>query len=383
MDIIDKPILSDEELAKLNNKIKEIIQEKNNSNMDFNFYEEIFGFFVRKVKKFKEKNFYIVSELKKSEMIKIALDFFQSLGSKYYENVKKVILNTNENVEINFVNVNKTNTDKRRANVHTEMGKSSVYIPYQDDIPKEMNLDDDICTFQDLYALVHENGHLLDKNDDLSLPIVDYFTKPKLRYKENKTRNLFTETTAILFETLLTEYLLKETSYSKEVVIDTYNSRQNLLFRSMSRTYSILLLAKEIEKNGELTQIDVQNYIKEINVNERFFDYIAHEIINLKNEDTIEVTIEYLIGTIVTPTIVHKYHEDGIEAIDKYIKLLKENNLEGVVDYLGISFENDESYEQVLNNIFEERNLINNVLAIPTDNGKKATKEVSEDDMER
>lgn len=260
-------------------------------------------------------------------MISIALDFFKSIDEDFYQKAKNVILNVDEHVNIEIININNSDKTKKEGYVKTINGKSEVYIPTQIEVLKKVALKDEICTLGDLITLVHELAHLLDLNYKDSLPTNEEILRNDLKvieYKHTFTRELFGESTAIAFETLLMEYLMKETDYSNLVIIQEYIKRANELYDMTASLYFRLQLVKIKEEKNLISYDDLLNIAKSNGVSSDYFNFILRKTINDKASLTLRN--RYVFAGAMSSTIIKKYHENGVGTLKDYLTAVREDS---------------------------------------------------------
>ena len=288
-------------------------------------------------------------------MISIALDFFKSIDEDFYQKAKNVILNVDEHVNIEIININNSDKTKKEGYVKTINGKSEVYIPTQIEVLKKVALKDEICTLGDLITLVHELAHLLDLNYKDSLPTNEEILRNDLKvieYKHTFTRELFGESTAIAFETLLMEYLMKETDYSNLVIIQEYIKRANELYDMTASLYFRLQLVKIKEEKNLITYDDLLNIAKSNGVSSDYFNFILRKTINDKASLTLRN--RYVFAGAMSSTIIKKYHENGVGTLKDYLTAVREDKEDDVVNILGIDMDED-GIQQILENDMREK----------------------------
>lgn len=362
--------ISNDTLFKLNKNIKRTIKEKKESNIDFDFLERVYGMILRNKSYLREGKIKCIISIKKTEMVKIALDFFESINQKLYEKARDVILNIDERASIDIVNVNINGMKGREGNVRTVMGKSRVYVPTQIELSSKEALESEMCTIEDLYTLVHEISHLFDLNFEDSLPNREELIGQEKNNNKKITRELFGESTAISFEHLLTEYLMRETDYSNEAIKQSYNRRMNDLYDMTSSIYCRLLLVKESEKSGEITQDMLKTFIKNNGLSISYFRHMVDKII--RDSHSLTYRNRYVVAGAISPTIVERYHKHGIETLDKYLDAVKNDDLKEVLSVLDISLDN-KGIKQVIGNLLQQDANINRILFSTHEIGKNVS----------
>ena len=326
--------------------------------MDFDALEELY-INVLKSKRRLSKSRTSIVPLKREKMIGIALDFFKSIDEEFYQKAKNVILNIDERANLEIVNVNNENKQDRKGHVRTFKGKSEVYVPTQIELSKKQTLKDDMCTLEDLYTLVHEIAHLLDLNYKDSLPTnEDILSKDlhEFKYKGTFTRELFAESTAISFETLLMEYLMKKTNYPNIAILQEYIGGSNDLYDMTASLYGRLQLVKIQEQKNKIDFEDLSKLAKDNKVNSKYFLTILRTIIN--DNTSLTYRNRYVFAGAMSPTIVRKYHEDGSNGLKDYLAAVREDEEDKALAVLGIDMNNDGIKKVVVNIIRQDRYML-------------------------
>ena len=340
-------------LSKLNRIISYDKEEKINGIMDFDALEKLYISILRGKFHLKERRTSVVA-LKREKMISIALDFFKSIDKEFYQKARKVILNVDERTNLEIVNANNENR-KNRGHVRTFKGKSEVYVPTQIELSKNIALKDDMCTLEDLYTLVHEIAHLLDLNYKDSIPTEeDILSKKseKFNYKNSFTRELFAESTAISFETLLMEYLMRETDYPNLLISQSYVRRVNDFYDMTASLYGRLQLIKIQEKKNYIDNNDLVNIAQKYNISSNYLKFILRKIISDSNV-SLTYRNRYVFAGAISPTIVKKYHEEGSNGLKDYLEAVREDKEDEALEILGIDMNND-GIKQVLKNVIDQ-----------------------------
>ena len=331
-------------LLRLNECANRTIEEKRESNIDFDFLEKVYEIILRNANYLQEGKVKCIIPIKKEDIIRITLDFFQSIDEEFYQRAKNVIMNIDEQASSRIVNVNIDDRYGRISFLKTMFGKSEAYMPIQSILSKQEALENETGTLEDLYSMVHEISHLFDLNFKDSLPKI---VEPNNKKEKKITRNLFGESTTRAFEILLTEYLLKNTDYSRDAIKQQHKMSENDYYDMTSSTYIRLLLAREYKKNGKITQETLERLRKEKGLDIHYFRHITDKII--KDQSSLTFRNRYAVANAVAPTIVKKYHKNGSKILKMYLNAIKEDDLEKVLDILEISLSN-EGIRQVLDN---------------------------------
>ena len=313
----DFVLIDDPTLKKLNSKIDEVIAEKNSMPINYDLLEQVLGTMLKHSRYKEPTSFPTVVQIKKEEMLGLTLDFFKSIDERLYEEAVNTIIKKHNNIKVNIYNIhnikdfNQQNefgmTDyEKGGSVQSSKGKATVRVPTKTELSAEESdlIAKDSCTLEDLYTLVHEISHLFDLN--MSQNSEDII---KEKGKERSvTRELLGESTAIAFEAMLTEYLLKNTNYPKQKIQNIMKIRINSSFFDARNAYSKLILAKEKSKNGKITKEYIEDFVRKNNFSPGFAKHIIQDII--RNPKGMQWLKRYALAKLIAPTIIRKTHQE-------------------------------------------------------------------------
>jgi len=346
-------------LKKLNIAIDQVIDEKKELDIDYDLLEKALEKMLKNVGNIQTSPIDAVTPIKKEEMLKIALDFFESIDPEFHKKAIEVILQQNESIKMNIYNRHKIKDFKKRderglleytpgGSVHTRKGLATVHIPTRNDVysKEEKILNKDECTLQDLYIIVHEIAHLFDMDLQDDRPTIAEFLGEDDE-KSMITRALLCETTSISFESMLSEYLLENKLYSKKAIQEiSKNNIQYYLHRAKS-VYAKLVLAREKSENGDIDLKFIEKMMRDNGLSIQDTRRMAHDIIH--DSGNLLYDNRYALGGLIAPTIIKRYKEDGAGTLKKYLEEVKKENFEGAMDVLGIELNGEGINELVVN----------------------------------
>lgn len=302
--------------------------------------------------------------IKKREMISIMLDFFKSVDDVFYEKAVQILLGQTDRIKINIYNINKVknfsqkdenNMSEYETNgcINIDKVYTKVYIPTQREINSEISdkIDEEWCTLDDLYVLIHEVSHLFGMNTDKRVELTG---ENMGKYERNIAESVLNETTAIVFEHLFTDFLQKQATYPVNILKNFYNKRMDTFYGYMEILYTKLMLA-EHKKNGN--KIDT-NFIKNI-ANGK--NVVYRVIKNINRTSPINILRGYALAGILAPTIAKIYRqdkEDGTTKLKEYLESVKKDNLEEALEVVQVSLDED-GRKVLLHNMLERDKEIN------------------------
>lgn len=349
-------------LNELNVAADRIIEEKKAMPLNYMLIEQALKA-VSRNRNMNTRAFNIVVPIKKEEMLKTTLNFFESIDPEFYEKAVKVILGQNADVRMHiYDSCNAKSLKPRNENefdeytpygiVETRKGHALVNIPTGSELrnKEEKEINNSNPTLDDLYTIVHEIGHLLDLNLDLGKATKKELAGEPEIYEENITRELTAEATTIALEGMLSEYLLKNTSYPHSAIQQITYRRINDCLGKIRIVYAKLLLAKEKEEKGEITLSFIEKAMRDYGLSIQGVRRMAHNIINAPKDLCMQN--RYAIGGLLAPTIIKTYKTSGSEPFKRYLEEAKQCNLESALKQIGVQL-NEEGFNKVITNFQE------------------------------
>ncbi len=334
-------ILNDDSINKLNDSIDNVIEDKEAVNLDYDLLTFALKNMLINRKPIKSRPKAVETYLSKEEAIKTMLNFFKSIDEEYYNKAIQTVLQQSNKIKMNIYNRKKIkNYDLQDENgikeydiggsVSSRKGFSIVHIPVNDD--KHLTIDE-------LYTLVHEIVHLFDRPDTYTAPTKNDLIE-KGNFEEDKIDavDLLSESITILFEGMLTDYLLKNTTYSRSAIKEHICYRTKNLYIHTEQVYAMLLLAKQKEKEDIISREWIKNTILNNYFNPEYIKAILDNIIN-NNGEGMQIEKRYAIAGLIYPTIIKQYlndKENGVKKIKQYIELVKNNDFYGALSVFDI-----------------------------------------------
>lgn len=350
---LDELIVLDEYfLGKLNRAIGKTVQEKEEFDIDYDLLEKVLEAEIKNKRFRRTGPINKVVPIKKEELLAVALNFFESIDDEFYGKARDVILGQLKRIKMNMYLLHDMRDFSakdehgireytRDASVQTDRGFSVVHIPLQERVKsQEANviLKKDEGTLGDLYTIVHEISHLFDLRQADTIPSKEEIAQGRnFAPRKSVTRELLGEATAIAFEGLLTDYLLKKGLYPESAVRDIENTRANNSLADARIVYTKLMLAKQKVRNGNITNEYIEEMMKQNDMSVYDARDLARKIVQ-DNRKTMYRN-RYAVGGLVAPTIIKAYERDkenGTQSLKEYLKAVYDDNFEGALRAIGI-----------------------------------------------
>ena len=212
----------------LNSLIKDCLRYRVNG-IDYDLLYRCSSMMFKNLK-IKDYNFEKITKFSDIEdSKKIALEFFKSIDQELYEKAKAIVEgNSDIKLEIYKFN-NNDNARPRDCCVITKNGKSTVHIPYEENI-------------EDIYSLVHELSHTFDLDPN----------------KDPSTRQMLGEVTPFCFEYMLDYYLIEHGVVDKNDVANRQKRRIVSSYNDGMNTFAKIELM-QIKERKNIEEEDIIN----------------------------------------------------------------------------------------------------------------------------
>lgn len=378
IDLNKNSIIEETLLKDLNKFIDNVINEKKDVQFNYEALEDILWKMVesQNVRPINTTNVDLTLPIKKEELIKVCFDFFESIDPVIAKKAKWVFLNQLDDIKTNMYDLqdiedfNKYDEDgvleyTKEGSVHTRFGKTIVHLPFgrfTNDEEKKISKKE--CTLYDLYSMVHEIAHTFDLVAEESIPeIIESEADLNKGYKFNRNgaREMLVETTAIIFEKLLTDYLLNNTQYPKEAIRQVANRREYIFYCLSRDSYSKLILSKAKEEKGVINEQVIKDIIRQYNINPNIIKKIIEMM--LANRQSISLQRKYALASLLSPTIFFEYKknpERGAVLIKEYVYQVKNDEFDGALEVFGIKMD-DRGLKKLIKNKNKYQTEINNL----------------------
>ena len=208
----------------------------------------------------------------------------------------------------------------------------------------------------EMYAFVHELGHELDnpynkigrfEKDSFQNWLYNYI------YGQFTRRGYLDETTAILFEHLFGDFLIKKDSGFASIDKEVKRQRLKSTKRQVARLGYAAGIANvyKTKENGR----ELKDYLQEVYT---FYFRDNNESIfkDVHDNQSMYEYLPYVLALIIVPTFMKTYREDtkrGKEMVLNYIKCVKQNNFDGAMASLGIDLTDEKQFKTLCDNFYE------------------------------
>ena len=370
-----KPLqFTEEKIQMLNEFIQKNLNNRRNST-DYGLLHKISEMVARDLKVTNRNFGEITKPLTEEQTKKVALEFFKSLDRDLYERAKNII-EGNSDIDFNMYKLDKDDDFSIQKDngmpVHTKKpcvisknGKSAVYLPCKG-------------TIEDIYLLVHELSHTFD-----------------LIPNDNPTRNLLGEVTPYCLEAMLSQYLVENGIATREDVTNREKGDIVSHYDDGVETFTKLELMKVREQKGEIKQEDIRTMQKKYGLTNRQIEYVLGRL--LQSEPNVDYRARYMIAQIVYPHYMEQYKGNlriAIKTLKEYFEMIKDNNLAGALEKLGIQPTLDsvpgliETSNRRINSLeqpelFSEQEIGKGTINVPTEEKDKANSQIYAKEIER
>ncbi|MGN1326594.1 MAG: hypothetical protein ACI4VQ_00690, partial [Clostridia bacterium] len=366
--------IPEEKIQLLNEFIQKNLDNRRNST-DYELLHKISEMIARDLK-VTNRNFGEITKPSTEEHTqKVALEFFKSLDKDLYERAKNII-EGNSDIEFNMYKLDKDDDFSMQKDngmpVHTKKpcvfskkGKSAVYVPCKG-------------TIEDIYLLVHELSHTFD-----------------LIPNDNPTRNLLGEVTPDCFEAMLSQYLVERGIATRGDVINREKGDIVSHYDDGVETFAKLELMKVKDQKGEIKQEDIRAIQRKYGLTNRQLEYVLVRL--EQSEPNVDYRARYMIAQIVSPHYMEQYKENpktAIKTLKEYFEMIKDNNLAGALEKLGIQPTLDsvprliETSNRRINRLeqpalFSEQEIGKGTINVPTEEKDKANSQFYAKEIEK
>lgn len=344
-------LLSEDELKKLNRIIDLDTHEMDTIKVDWDMIEKTLTMYLQSLPSISRPSVRYSVPMSREEIVGGCLKFFRSTGDAMYQRVLEALTNKNDNLIVHFYNhhdyhdYNERNEFghlkyTRKPNVNNSKNKVTLNMPLKSDFDKrESRVSPKETDLEDMFSLVHEVGHTLDLNFGEN--------------KKNMSRELLGEATAMSFELLLGDYLLRQSEHDSEAI----KSKIQTLFLSgihdAEKSVFKIKLSKAKKKkiltlSGKITNGDLMTLCEENKLPMYYVRNVLMQIIH--NPVSLNYMKRYALGIMISPIIALKMKEDGgEEKIDQYFSACKEDDFQKAISAIGISLD-DKSMQDLMKN---------------------------------
>ena len=293
--------------------------------------------------------------LSREEILKRVLNFYKSIDTEYYSEALDFLLQLKKNKSLEIFFGKKDGfkqypvTSSGRYNYDYIFDNAKIYIyPRPNEKNNKIKTQNKNTDFiQNSVTIVHEIAHSFDINQTdgvLSEVITDdqiQISKSKKfkgiinKIEENKkVRNIFSETTAVTFEKLYTQYLMEMTDYPKSNISSIAIERFNTSLYNADECYDNLRIAKIKKEKGRICNDDINLLMEEYNESRETIEKRIKRIIRQNGQ--INEMKKYAIAGLFAPTIASHYQANGVKVLKQYIEAVKNNSIDQIFDLLGI-----------------------------------------------
>lgn len=363
----DLNYIDDSIIRNLNDVAEEVAKQQENYKISYDFIEKAVLYYIKNNGYKEVTRLSKVKPLKKWEIISLALDFFESIDSEIYKKIKDIIFSQNSKIRINIYKLPETENISEQDCEFKEFKKYSkvpmnyiknnrdvIYAPlkvgwrYNKDESKLLGKDEG--TVYALYALVHELSHTLDIYLEYIIDKDNFIISSDIYNAKN---DICSESIAIAFERLLTDYLLEKKIINTKDIENILIQRGNDTLNKCYFTYLKLALARKKQENDIITKKDVEEITNNMGFGIKGKNEVVDIIIGKAKEDFL-TDAGYALSGMVSPTIEKLIKQGKIKKVKECLEASKIGDFKKSLGALGITLD-AEGLKKLQDNMIEQR----------------------------
>lgn len=362
----DLNYIDDSVLKNLNDVAEEVIKQQKEYKISYDFIEKALLYYIKNNDYKEVTRLSNVKPLKKWEIISLALDFFKSIDFEIYKKIKDIIFSQNSKIRINIYKLSGTEKLNERDCEFKEFKKYSkapinyiknnkdvIYVPlkvgwrYNKEESKLLGKDEG--SIYSLYSLVHELAHTLDIYLEYIINKDNFIISSDI-YDAN---DICSESIAISFERLLTDYLLKKKIVNAKDIENILIQRGNDTLNKCYFTYTKLILARKKQENDIIIKEDVEEIANSLGFGVKGKNNLVDIIIDKSEEDFL-TDAGYALSGMLSPTIEKLVKQGEIEKVKECLETSRIGNFESSLEALGITLDAN-GLKKLQDNMLEQR----------------------------
>lgn len=363
----DLNYIDDSIIKSLNDVAEEVMKQQKKYKISYDFIEKALLYYINN-NDYKEMTMLSnVKPLKKWGIISLALDFFKSIDFEIYKKIKDIIFSQNSKIRINIYKLSETENLNERDCEFKEFKKYSkapinyvknnkdvIYLPlkvgWRYNKEESKLLEKDEGSIYDLYALVHELAHTLDIYLEYIINKDSFIISSDIYDARN---NICSESIAIAFERLLTDYLLKKKIVNAKDIENILIQRKNDTLNKCYFTYTKLVLARKKQGNDIITKKDIEEIANNMGFNEKGKNELV-DIVKSKLKENFLTDAGYALSGMLSPTIEKLVKQGEIEKVKECLETSRIGNFESSLEALGITLDAN-GLKKLQDNMLEQR----------------------------
>lgn len=363
----DLNYIDDSVLKSLNDVAEEVIKQQKEYKISYDFIEKALLYYIKNNDYKEVTRLSNVKPLKKWEIISLALDFFKSIDFEIYKKIKDIIFSQNSKIRINIYKLSETENLNERDCEFKEFKKYSkaptnyvknnkdvIYLPlkvgWRYNKEESKLLEKDEGSIYDLYALVHELAHTLDIYLEYIINKDSFIISSDIYDARN---NICSESIAIAFERLLTDYLLKKKIVNAKDIENILIQRKNDTLNKCYFTYTKLVLARKKQGNDIITKKDIEEIANNMGFNEKGKNELV-DIVKSKLKENFLTDAGYALSGMLSPTIEKLVKQGEIEKVKECLETSRIGNFKSSLEALGITLDAN-GLKKLQDNMLEQR----------------------------
>ena len=278
--------------------------------------------------------------------IKTILDCLKEVDNDLYMRVLGIVIGMKKDI-LSIYNVHDENVSPRiksgelpdKSTNSFKDWRAESFIALMEDLDDEEYkriesiISKDTCSFEDIFKILHEMSHNFDTDRRKEMINRDDIVSKKKKDKCPPMTSVYlSETTAILFEHILCDYI--ETQNPKLTPLISQHLRKRLLtnFESINETAIKSGILRKYEEDEFIDSKFLEDTVSFYNVKESAID-------SFKKDPSMYESRKYAIAAFLVPTMIKEYKSDrqeGKRKLVRYLELCRENDFDGALREFGI-----------------------------------------------
>ena len=298
-----------------------------------------------------------------SEAIKEVLDCLKDVDNDLYLRALAIFIGTQKDT-INIYNVHDSEISERikrgelpECSVNSFADwRTETYVALMEDLDEDEYeelieiMGKTGCSFKEMFKIMHEISHNFDtdrKKETVNSD--DILAREKKDKYPEITRLYLSETTAILFEHILGEYIMRTNPKMIPLVERVFRDRIDSSKNMINETGVKVGILRRYEECGFVEEEYIKDMLK-------FFGLTQKSIDSFKEIPSMEESRKYALAAFLVPTMFKEYRSnisEGKAKLLNYLRCCRDNDFDGSLASFGIDINDTRSLNMMISNFKE------------------------------